>query len=475
MKAFIKPYLLICTLLLVISSRAQQPVSNACKLENGKLKIRVDVRWSKLQRDSASQLFGIDSMLLVQLASATKLKNDSWKIKRLNDFEFEISKHAAKKAKDNFKKHDVFIVDSDWFDIPSPPSNWFVFGVNNLLKPEVFSYKDGKATFYLPGFLETGEVVLAGSFNNWSTSELPMKKTDTGWMVAINLKPGRYTYKYIVDGRWMPDPNNPQVENHGNYDENSIVFCNNYMFHLNEFTNAHKVVLAGSFNNWNEHDYTLGKTEEGWKLAVWLSEGSHTYKYIVDGQWMIDPQNPRTVTDAQGNQNSLLGIGDSLVFKLNNHLHSKQVALAGSFNAWNPNELFLDRTVSGWRIPYVLAAGNYEYKFVVDGEWITDPENPFTNGSGETTNSFVSFKPNYAFKLSGFGNAKSVGVSGNFNNWGSYSLLKRNGDWVLPIYLQPGKITYKFIVDGEWMIDPGNPLWEENEYDTGNSVVWIEP
>lgn len=475
MKSFFKLCLHILSFTLVISSWAQQPVANACKLQKGKLKIRIDTRWTQLQRDSAKQLFGIDSMLFEQLSINKRFTHENWKIKPLNDFEFEIVKPSGKKLKSKPKKQDVFILDNDWFNISPPPINWCVFGANNLLKPEVFSYKDGTATFFLPGFQDNKEIILAGSFNNWSTSELPMRKTSKGWIAEVRLKPGRYTYKYIVDGRWMPDPNNLQVENPGNFDENSIVFCDNHVFTLLGFKNAQKVVLAGSFNNWNEHDYTLSKTSDGWEIAVWLKEGSHTYKFIVDNQWMPDPQNPRIVNDAQGNQNSLVGIGDSLIFKLNNYLQNKQVALAGSFNAWNQNELYMERTTTGWRIPYVLAAGNYEYKFVVDGEWMTDPENPFTTGSGETINSFVSFKPNYAFKLSGFANAKSVGVSGSFNNWGNYALLKRNGDWVLPIYLEPGKVTYKFIVDGEWMIDPGNPIWEENEYSTGNSVLWIEP
>jgi hypothetical protein len=30
-------------------------------------------------------------------------------------------------------------------------------------------------------------------------------------------------------------------------------------------------------------------------------------------------------------------------------------------------------------------------------------------------------------------------------------------------------------VDGKWMIDPANDLWEDNEFGTGNSVLWIEP
>jgi hypothetical protein len=54
-------------------------------------------------------------------------------------------------------------------------------------------------------------------------------------------------------------------------------------------------------------------------------------------------------------------------------------------------------------------------------------------------------------------------------------MIKKAGAWIFPIYLKPGKYTYKFIVDQKWILDPANDLWEDNEYGTGNSVLWIEP
>jgi hypothetical protein len=35
-------------------------------------------------------------------------------------------------------------------------------------------------------------------------------------------------------------------------------------------------------------------------------------------------------------------------------------------------------------------------------------------------------------------------------------------------------ILYKFIVDGKWILDPGNKLWEQNAENTGNSILWID-
>ena len=50
---------------------------------------------------------------------------------------------------------------------------------------------------------------------------------------------------------------------------------------------------------------------------------------------------------------------------------------------------------------------------------------------------------------------------------------KINGGWQLPYVLSAGVYEYKFIVDDQWILDPGNKLWEENEFGTGNSVLWV--
>jgi hypothetical protein len=54
-------------------------------------------------------------------------------------------------------------------------------------------------------------------------------------------------------------------------------------------------------------------------------------------------------------------------------------------------------------------------------------------------------------------------------------MTKQDGKWVFPLFLESGKCLYKFIVDGEWIIDPSNPVYESNEVGTNNSVIWIEP
>jgi 1,4-alpha-glucan branching enzyme len=52
------------------------------------------------------------------------------------------------------------------------------------------------------------QVSLCGEFNAWSPAAAPMKRQADGhWQTTLALRPGRYQYKFVVDGQWLPDPN----------------------------------------------------------------------------------------------------------------------------------------------------------------------------------------------------------------------------------------------------------------------------
>ncbi|MGD0843286.1 MAG: isoamylase early set domain-containing protein [Geobacteraceae bacterium] len=54
---------------------------------------------------------------------------------------------------------------------------------------------------------EAQKVSLGGDFNNWDTHADPMKKDKKGvWKVTVNLKSGRYEYRFFVDEKWENDP-----------------------------------------------------------------------------------------------------------------------------------------------------------------------------------------------------------------------------------------------------------------------------
>jgi 1,4-alpha-glucan branching enzyme len=352
-------------------------------------------------------------------------------------------------------------------------NNGVMYGYNRFrYKP--FAAKDSTVTFFLRGNLNAQRVMLAGSFNNWVPTALRMNKSDSGWIAFVNLGPGKYWYKFIVDGNWTIDHDNMLMENDGLGNINSVYYKPNVLFSLNSYTSAKKVYLAGSFNNWQPRDLLMNKTPSGWEIALYLPEGTHTYRFVADGVWFADPSNNNKFPNEYGDYNSVIRIGKPHIFKLSSYTNARQVVLAGSFNRWRDDELFMRKTPTGWELPYTLGGGNYEYKFKVDGNWLTDPANPPTSNHSNK-NSYLIIDPNYTFRLKGFSDAKKVFISGDFINWNPEAfLMKREGNgWVFDVHLSTGKHLYKFIVDGRWIIDPSNPLWEQNQYGTGNSIIWI--
>lgn len=68
-------------------------------------------------------------------------------------------------------------------------------------------------------------VRLAGDFNNWSSEATPMVTSNghDAFSVVMKLEPGRYRYRYVVDGRWWNDPHNTYVESNPFGELNSVV------------------------------------------------------------------------------------------------------------------------------------------------------------------------------------------------------------------------------------------------------------
>lgn len=477
----IKKYgLLIALMLFTVISSAQFDKSAISKVEEGKLFYTLNSSWTEAQKAEVMKQFNLDSTVWkkIKLDSAQiTLDGVKWNKKTLSSNIFELSRPLNNEATYNFNWDDVLLIDESWKVMPGyVDQQSVIFGMNEFKKDQNFKYQNGKAVFFLDGYLKNKSVYIAGSFNDWDPYAKAMTKVDSGWIAEIKLTPGKYLYKYIVDGRWMTDPNNPHSDGDGQGNINSELFCPNYTFKLSAYPKARKVFLAGSFNNWNASSLKMKKYNETWQLPVYLRDGTHTYKFIVDGDWIVDPANPKLQYDGKGNTNSLLGFGEQHVFILKGYTSATKVYVTGGFADWSPEALLMEKTPEGWQLPYYMSPGNYEYKFVVDGKWITDPDNPFTTGKDEHANSLLAFKPNYIFTVNAFTDAKEVRITGDFYSWNTegIAMIKKDGKWIFPLYLSKGKHLYKLIVGGEMVIDPSNKLWEENEYGTGNSFVWKE-
>lgn len=481
-------FLVVCILLALVPGKAhsqdEKPMREASyTIKDGRMYITLDKHIDKAKLDKFVQQYDLDELGLPRVLSSKhfdKLLKNGWSIDLNNRTRLVISKlmqgvgqlaNPEKRmalAEDHPNPYDLFPAQND--DL--------IYGFNRFAGKYPFAVKDSLVTFFLKGHRGANHVLLAGSFTNWQYGALPMTRTDSGWICIVPLNAGKYWYKFIIDGGWTTDRDNDLEETDPSGNTNSVYYRVNTTFFLPGHTDGRDAFLTGSFNGWNPGELPMVKGPFGWTIRLYLAEGTHTYKFVVDGKWYADTANKNRLPDGHKGFNSVYRLGHPHLFTLKGYQAAKTVILTGSFNGWRSNELQMQKTADGWELPYTLGPGNYEYGFFVDGKWMTDPSNPLflSNRKSHTVNSYMIVQPNYTFKLQGYPDARTVSLAGDFNDWTPDALkMKRVGDtWIFNVHLSVGKHVYKFIVDGRWIKDPANPLWEENEYNTDNSVLWME-
>ena len=81
----------------------------------------------------------------------------------------------------------------------------------------------GNTTFTLAGHTDAEAVAIYGTFNDWiQTKNYCLKQAD-GWVCHVDLAPGKYTYKFLVDGIALNDPTNTATEDDGNGHADSVI------------------------------------------------------------------------------------------------------------------------------------------------------------------------------------------------------------------------------------------------------------
>jgi alpha-amylase/alpha-mannosidase (GH57 family) len=186
------------------------------------------------------------------------------------------------------------------------------------------------------------EVYVAGEFNGWSpTADLMEKDKDGVWAIVLPLDTGRYEYKFVIDGVWQEDPNNPEMVPDPYGGNNSVLMVGEvarapaktaaakvavavvdgdlgspvavkggirFTF---EAPDANEVYVAGEFNGWSPTADLMTKGDDGiWRIILPVGPGRYEYKFVVDGNWQEDPQNPDSVPDPYGGSNSVLNVSE---------------------------------------------------------------------------------------------------------------------------------------------------------------------
>ncbi len=85
-----------------------------------------------------------------------------------------------------------------------------------------------------------------------------------------------------------------------------------------------------------------------------------------------------------------------------------------------------------------------------------------------------SKKDTVRFSIRPENHAKKIQLVGDFSGWKPMEMKKqKDGQFVALVPLPQGTYEYKFIVDGQWRVDPDNSAWALNPYGTLNSVAQV--
>jgi len=155
--------------------------------------------------------------------------------------------------------------------------------------------------------VQAGGVYLAGEFNGWSDSANPMVNADGIWSLAMELDPGTYQYKFVVDGSWIADPNNPNTAEDGFGGSNSVLTVPDGVDKLDagaavaggaavataapaapaagggqvavtfhhSAPGASSVYAAGEFNGWSDTANPMSDNDGEWTLVLNLDPGDY--------------------------------------------------------------------------------------------------------------------------------------------------------------------------------------------------------
>ena len=223
----------------------------------------------------------------------------------------------------------------------------YEFDVNDF---EKFA-KDPSSSIHDFSDFDIKNIILSGEYKNWSKDNWTIqRKSRNIYQLRKNLidfDEGLPQYaKYLIDGEYWHSPTSeskpPALQlPHDVFLEHQskivISETGNQTFFLAGHKDAKRVILSGSFNHWHEQQLFLRKTSIGWKLTMDMPPGIYEYKFIVDGAWMHDPSNNLKVLNPHDTYNSILLIGEDVLFTLAGHESAKSVVLSGSFTNWDEN------------------------------------------------------------------------------------------------------------------------------------------
>lgn len=248
---------------------------------------------------------------------------------------------------------------------------------------------DGAVTFHY--YPEDGEEVdsayVKGSWSGDWSKYYYMTEDESGvWSVTADLSLDKsYEYGIVVNENWVGDPTNPRnggnseiIRNpHFNSDGSVTIF-----YYPQGDENVKLLYKTADDAAYKSIAMTQDAQHSALLSATVTEQGDYTYALEVSGSQTADVNckeaafSINKLPEDDASVKSPVVNGNKVAF----HYFAPtagSVNLAGTMNGWSSSATALtyDETTGFWSIEQELVPGRYEYKFVVDGNWYTDPRN----------------------------------------------------------------------------------------------------
>ena len=164
-----------------------------------------------------------------------------------------------------------------------------------------------------------------------------------------------------------------------------------------------------------------------------------------------------------------------------------QIFLAGDFNNWSPTATPMEEIDGIYETTLYLKQGKYGYKFIVDGQWITDGSaDEFIDDEYGGKNSIIFVgdkkdidalcKVDFVYQPKNI--IKEVYLVGSMNDWNlkSHRMLDMGkGVYSISLLLKPDEYHYKFVEDGmNYITDQNANSFVDDGFGGKNSVVVVD-
>ena len=132
------------------------------------------------------------------------------------------------------------------------------------------------------------------------------------------------------------------------------------------------------FTQWRRNEGKRSSGATGGFSAPWHNKQCSEFAnatFAATAKKTLASRNRDTAMNAKNKtKRSDAGCGSRCVCLQLTRPDAQQICIAGSFNDWHPNVTLMIRLNDGkWAKELALPPGRYEYRFVVDGEWVDDP------------------------------------------------------------------------------------------------------